>query len=1063
MNNAQIIGYPLLIIAALELFLGLLILRKNPRSSPVNRSTAACAFAAAAWSFSAALMYIRFSQGLDHIIFARLSWLGWFTVPAALQTILYLGDEQSRKARNVGLILYPFWAAVLALCLFTDLIVTDGYVPLPYRNSPGPVEMPVRIIGSLMAFWLIFEIVRLRRRVTGRRRSQLSHYLYGTIIFGVGGAVIGGVIQVFTGVRVEPSLSAFFSLPWILSIFYAIRRYRLFDIRLILSRTIAILLLSFCISALQFLLFRLLEPVVGAIASIFISVPIIGVLFFGTPLSRNVQRWINELVLGDRYLYQKMLRRSANAMITILDRDELLRYIIESVRTFIGVREASLYVRGTDGTYSTRHCGVNQNTDGGCVLPHAIVSHLVSRNTPIVTDELSSAGVAGSRDLVESILQVGSEVVLPLASKGQLLGVLTLGQRTNGVPYMPSDIETLQALANHAAVAIENAQLFEDAIQARASQRESEHIFRILAETTSAAIFIVRGERTIYANRASVLMTGYSIDDLLAINPWSMVHPEFRSSMIERSRSLLAGREVPPQFEFKFITKQGEERWAVTMSAAIELQGAPALLATILDVTDIKRTEEERERLYEMNEKHYRERIAEQERFSAVLSTTSDGFWIVNRDNRLEFVNDAYCRMSGYGREELLAMSIADLEALESPEIVRRHTDDIREKGHDRFETRHRRKDGSLVDLEVSVNSFRREGTVFAFLRDISERKRDEMERARLYDENEKYLRDRIAEQKRFAAVLDTTNDGFWICGEDVRFTYVNDAYCRMLGYRRDELLSMSIKDVEMNEDAGMIDVRTRKIAQVGHDIFETRHRRKDGSLLDLEITVNYFAKESLLFSFGRDITERKKAEAEKARYQAEREKILKDLHDGIGGLTTNINLLAEIAQTRDDLGEVRRSLATIAGLSRESLSEIRSFLQSLDVKDLTWQAVAAELRHLASTMIEPHDIRFSLTTSLPENGNGPNSMMAMNLFRIYKESLINVVKHSRASEVVARLSLNDGKVVLEVKDNGVGVRAKRGTGRGLLNMQTRAAEMAGKVTVTSKKGTSVLLEIPLA
>ena len=137
MNTAQILGYPLLLLSALELFLGLLLLRQNPRNSPVNKATAACAFAAAIWSLSAAFMYIRVSLGLDFIFFARGSWVGWFTVPTALQSILFLKDEQSRKARIAGYVLYPFWTAVLCLSLFTDLVVTDGYVPIPYRNSPG--------------------------------------------------------------------------------------------------------------------------------------------------------------------------------------------------------------------------------------------------------------------------------------------------------------------------------------------------------------------------------------------------------------------------------------------------------------------------------------------------------------------------------------------------------------------------------------------------------------------------------------------------------------------------------------------------------------------------------------------------------------------------------------------------------------------------------------------------------------------------------------------------------------------------------------------------------------
>src|SRR5512137_2393070 len=274
MHTAQVLGYPLFVISALELFLGFLLLKQNPRKSLANRATAACAFAAAAWSLSAGLMYVRISLGLDYLPFARLSWIGWFTIPTALQTVFYMRDERSRKARLVGMVLYPFWTAVLALCLFTDLIVTRGFVPLPFFNSPGPLEMPMRLAGSIMAFWLIYEIARLRRQVTGMRRVQLSYYLYGTVIFGTGGAVIGGLLQLFTGRGLEPSLSAYFSLPWVLLIFYAITRHRLFDIRLIVSRAVIILLLSFCVSALQFVLFKVLDPAIGSVASIFLSVPV---------------------------------------------------------------------------------------------------------------------------------------------------------------------------------------------------------------------------------------------------------------------------------------------------------------------------------------------------------------------------------------------------------------------------------------------------------------------------------------------------------------------------------------------------------------------------------------------------------------------------------------------------------------------------------------------------------------------------------------------------------------------------------------------------------------------
>jgi PAS domain S-box-containing protein len=514
----------------------------------------------------------------------------------------------------------------------------------------------------------------------------------------------------------------------------------------------------------------------------------------------------------------------------------------------------------------------------------------------------------------------------------------------------------------------------------------------------------------------------------------------------------------------------------------------------------------------------------------------------------------------------------------------------IKRDGYDLFETKHRRKDGSQIDLEITVSRFKDEETFFSFGRDITDRKKAE------------------AEQVRFAAVVSATNEGFYICNNDSDFLFVNEAYCKMLGYSREQLLALSVKEMEVDENADMVDVHSRKVILDGHDLFETRHRRKDGTLLNLEINVNRFKGEDLFFSFCRDITDRKKAEEalrrseerfrqvsetaqewiwevdrdglytysspvvmtllgyhpdeivgkrsffdffvpeereqlkrdafkvfaemavfhdfvnrnlhrdgrevvfstsgipiidekgdllgyrgvdfdiseriraeqerrgfyeeslnhyqelleEQQRHQAEKENILKDLHDGIGGITTNIKLLAELAQKQDELSVVKRSLSTIADLSQESLSEIRNFIQSLDAKELSWQAIGAEFRSLGNSIVVPHGITFSLDVRFGEEIGGPTSSVSMNLFRIYKESLANIIKHAKATAVGVRFSVEGGRVSLEVRDNGVGLDRKRASGRGLANMKNRALGMGGNLTVTTDKGTRLRLDFPM-
>lgn len=118
-------------------------------------------------------------------------------------------------------------------------------------------------------------------------------------------------------------------------------------------------------------------------------------------------------------------------------------------------------------------------------------------------------------------------------------------------------------------------------------------------------------------------------------------------------------------------------------------------------------------------------------RYRGVVETSPDGFWLVNRDGRLIGVNDAYSRMSGYSREELLRLSITDLEASEKPAETTAHIAKVHGQGHDRFETLHRRKDGSVWPVEITVSINPSMGELFTFVRDLTEIKALEAERAK--------------------------------------------------------------------------------------------------------------------------------------------------------------------------------------------------------------------------------------------------------------------------------------------------------------------------------------------
>ena len=122
---------------------------------------------------------------------------------------------------------------------------------------------------------------------------------------------------------------------------------------------------------------------------------------------------------------------------------------------------------------------------------------------------------------------------------------------------------------------------------------ETDRWFRILAESTSTAIFVYRADQVLYVNPACEELTGYSSEELLAMLPGEIAAPEFQELLRERAAARLRGEPVPNRYEVRILTKDGRERWFDITSAIIELEdGEPVALATAVDITERKLGEE---------------------------------------------------------------------------------------------------------------------------------------------------------------------------------------------------------------------------------------------------------------------------------------------------------------------------------------------------------------------------------------------------------------------------------------------------------------------------------------
>ncbi len=202
--------------------------------------------------------------------------------------------------------------------------------------------------------------------------------------------------------------------------------------------------------------------------------------------------------------------------------------------------------------------------------------------------------------------------------------------------------------------------------------------------------------------------------------------------------------------ERRIVRRDGAIRWMRTRGRTT-FDGPPGArrpvrtIGAVLDITDQRVAEAAMRRTNLELGQRVEERTAElaalSRRNERILEAAIDGFFVADAEGRIVEANPAYCRMFGWSRDELLHMTVAQLDADQDAGPMGGHLDRVIREGHDRFEAKRRCKDGTIIDVEVSASTIDANGrsSIIAFVRDISERKtaeralraaKDEAERA---------------------------------------------------------------------------------------------------------------------------------------------------------------------------------------------------------------------------------------------------------------------------------------------------------------------------------------------
>ena len=259
------------------------------------------------------------------------------------------------------------------------------------------------------------------------------------------------------------------------------------------------------------------------------------------------------------------------------------------------------------------------------------------------------------------------------------------------------------------------------------------------------------------------------------------------------------------------------------------------------------------------------ERVAQRgEELRVILSSTHDGFALFELGGRFVEVNDAYCRLVGYTRDELLGMNVRDVDVGLTPERLAETGRKLRETGSASFETRHRRKDGRDVDIDATVNWENvTGGRYIAFMRDITARKEAEA------------VRDRQLE------ILEATTDLVGMADSEGRLLYLNPAGRRLLGI--ESIDGVRVKDLHPTWFVDRLATEIGPAARLGKTWQgETVLRARDGREIPvLQVVVPHVRPDGSIPHFStvaRDITEEKRARADGEERTAELARLNADL-----------------------------------------------------------------------------------------------------------------------------------------------------------------------------------------
>ncbi len=322
--------------------------------------------------------------------------------------------------------------------------------------------------------------------------------------------------------------------------------------------------------------------------------------------------------------------------------------------------------------------------------------------------------------------------------------------------------------------------------------------------------------------------------------------------------------------------------------------------------------------------------------------------------------------------------------------------------------------------------------------------------------------------EARFTTLFHNSSDEIYLADPKGNLIEVNQVACDTLGFRREEFLKKNFKDLKTPKYYDTVEPNLKKILENGRHVYETEHVSKDGKVISLEVksrVINYMGQEAII-SIARETTERKEMERNilsaviKAE-ERERERISRDIHDGLGPLLSTIKLYVNELESGDtEREEKSEMLKQTNELINEAISGTRAISNNLSPHLILDFGLVKAVESFCKKVNLAQKTKINFESSLGEKRF--DQTIEIVLYRVITELINNTLKHANAAKIEIYLEIIDSTLQLTYLDDGIGFDTEKAlasdtSGMGLKNMVSRLRSINGNYRIHSRPGAGFL------